>query len=158
MSMWPLNRFGVLLGRSGDGLVPNQWHPLNYHSSFPEGLKAHTREVGRLWLEPREPECTGTLTTADCLWLVSRLALLGSEDINGVKRACWAEEGGCAEAWREARDGVVWLRIEVYWENLGLSFERRHWGMGLLGANRRGKTGNRPGWEAVEIPVVGREQ
>ena len=70
--------------------------------------------MGRLWLEPREPECTGTLTTADCLWLVSRLALLGSEDINGVKRACWAEEGGCAESWREARDGVVWLRIEVY--------------------------------------------
>lgn len=24
MSMWPLNRFGVLLGRRGDGLVPNQ--------------------------------------------------------------------------------------------------------------------------------------
>ncbi|XP_055412359.1 uncharacterized protein LOC129634267 isoform X3 [Bubalus kerabau] len=34
-----------------------------------KGLKAHTRQVGRLWLEPREPECTGTLTTADCLWL-----------------------------------------------------------------------------------------
>lgn len=30
--------------------------------------------------------------------------------------------------------------------------------MGLLGANRRGKTGNRPGWEAFEIPAVGREQ
>ncbi|XP_055412380.1 uncharacterized protein LOC129634267 isoform X6 [Bubalus kerabau] len=36
-----------------------------------KGLKAHTRQVGRLWLEPREPECTGTLTTADCLWLMS---------------------------------------------------------------------------------------
>ncbi|XP_055412400.1 uncharacterized protein LOC129634267 isoform X10 [Bubalus kerabau] len=35
-----------------------------------KGLKAHTRQVGRLWLEPREPECTGTLTTADCLWLL----------------------------------------------------------------------------------------
>ncbi|XP_010848732.1 PREDICTED: uncharacterized protein LOC104996249 isoform X2 [Bison bison bison] len=31
-----------------------------------KGLKAHTREVGRPWLEPREPECTGTLSTDDC--------------------------------------------------------------------------------------------
>ncbi|XP_061279807.1 uncharacterized protein LOC133251412 [Bos javanicus] len=43
-----------------------------------KGLKAHTREVGRPWLEPREPECTGTLSIADCCgWLTLHCLIQG---------------------------------------------------------------------------------
>ena len=124
MSMWPLNRFGILLGRRRNGLVPKQWCPLNNHSYFPEGLKAHICEVVRLWLEPRKPECTVTLTTllTACAWWVGvssagewghkrgEKGMLGRgkgmcRSLEGGKRWC-----GLAEDWGILREpwSILW--------------------------------------------------